>query len=199
MPSATVPSDRPVQPSLMGRTTGTRLLGQRGQQWRRTVVAPAPVASSLLIGQARCGAAGHSGRVRPPRRGRSCIRDPQHSTGSAGRATARSRSSGPPYVALRHAEGTAFVSLAADQPRWCPESQAFQADCAGSIPVTRSTSVSRDTREWCPATSISRLPVIRSPVSPRTPGASRSVPRSSTSGDAGSGRSRRPVVWSGRT
>ena len=46
-------------------------------------------------------------------------------------------------AALRHVEGTASAKLGADRPEWRFESQAFQADCAGSSPVTRSTAVSR--------------------------------------------------------
>ncbi len=42
-------------------------------------------------------------------------------------------------MALRHAEGTAFAWFGAEQHRWRSKSEAFQADCAGSIPVTRST------------------------------------------------------------
>jgi hypothetical protein len=59
-----------------------------------------------------------------------------------------------PCLALRHAEGTASAWKGADQPRWPLDSQAFQADCAGSIPVTRSTAASRETVHRFPATSL---------------------------------------------
>src|SRR5215218_4793523 len=39
-----------------------------------------------------------------------------------------------------------------DQAIGTPGTHGFQADCAGSIPVTRSTAVSRDTTHECPAT-----------------------------------------------
>ena len=45
----------------------------------------------------------------------------------------------------RHAEGTEKGIEAFDQQKGTLGYLAFQADCAGSIPVTRSTAVSRDT------------------------------------------------------
>ena len=47
--------------------------------------------------------------------------------------------------ALRQSEGTRAARRGADQQMHRRENQAFQGDCAGSIPVTRSTGVSRDT------------------------------------------------------
>ena len=88
-------------------------------------------------------------RRRPPL-GRTAIASASrgHSTGS-GRATTRSRSSGDMCVAERHVEGTASTGPVTDQPGWRLKSPAFQAGHAGSIPVTRSTAMSRDT--LCPA------------------------------------------------